>query len=157
MFIYWNVYCYYVPERSVSMNNEDIDPSILGALSKREKSNIARGLMRRHYYPFMLEEHFDRDNIVDIANSQFPRLELEYAIKRELETTRRFLIGIAAFCLIVGAAILILSPAEREGVSIIVASILAILPLGAIGVQEFRIKAIGMKIEAGSDAVKGNQ
>ena len=42
----------------------------------------------------------------------------------------------------------------KEGVSYVVAALLGILPLGAIGVQQFRIRTVGVNIEAGKDAVR---
>jgi hypothetical protein len=102
---------------------------------------------------FMLGEHFTPDNIVEIAKSHFPRLEADVAINKELERTRRLLIIVAAVCLIVGAALVVFAPAGKEGVSYAIAATLVVLPLGAAGIHEFRIRTIGMRIEAGEKAV----
>jgi hypothetical protein len=103
---------------------------------------------------FSLEKHFNSDNIVEIAKSQFPRLEAKVAIQNQQEKTKRLLIIVAAVCLIVGATLVIFAPQSKEKVSYIIAAALAILPLGAIGIQEFRIRALGIKIEGGDNAVQ---
>jgi hypothetical protein len=119
---------------------------------------------------FALAPHFNPDNIVEIAKSQFPVLEADVAkslqreetrritadlaFKGEMERTRRLLIIVAAACLIAGTTLVVFAPAGKEGVSYVVAALLGILPLGAIGVQQFRIQTIGVKIEAGKDAVR---
>ena len=107
--------------------------------------------------PFMLGDHFNSDNIVEVAKSQFPRLEAKVAIHRELERTKRLLIGVAGFCLIAGAALIVFAPQGKEGVSYVVAAALLILSLGAIGVQEFRIRTVGVKIDGGEKAVQQNE
>jgi hypothetical protein len=104
--------------------------------------------------PFLLGRHFNEDNIVEIAKSQFPRLEAKVAIQNELEKTKRLLIIVAAFCLMAGGALVVFAPESKEGVSYVVAALLGILPLGAIGVQEFRIQAIGVRVEGGENTVK---
>jgi hypothetical protein len=104
---------------------------------------------------FGLSEHFDRDNILEIAKSQFPRLEAQVAIRAGMEKTKRLLIVVAAVCLMVGSALVVFAPAGKEGISYVVAALLGVLPLGAIGVQEFRMKTAGViSIEGGKQAVK---
>lgn len=103
---------------------------------------------------FGLLPHFTSDNIVEIANSQFPRLEALVAIRQEMERTRRLLIVVAGICLIAGATLIVLAPQGKEGVSYVVAAALVVLALGAIGVQEFRIKTIGIQIDSGTKAVE---
>jgi hypothetical protein len=105
---------------------------------------------------FGLIPHFNSENIVEIAKSQFPRLEAKVAIQKELEKTRRMLIAVAGFCLIAGAALIVFAPQGKEGVSYVVAVSLAILSLGAIGIQELRIRTIGISIDGGENAVKNN-
>jgi hypothetical protein len=106
---------------------------------------------------FHLSPHFGPDNIVEIAKSQFPRLEAKVAMHYEMERTRRMLIAVAAICLMAGAALVVFAPPGKEGVSYVVAALLGILPLGAIGVQEFRIRTIGVQIEAGEGAVQSQK
>jgi hypothetical protein len=122
---------------------------------------------------FALGPHFNSENIVEIAKSQFPVLEAEVAksrlreeterinaelrFKGEMERTKRLLIIVAATCLIVGAALVVFAPSGKEGVSYVVAALLGILPLGAIGVQEFRIRTIGVNIEAGKEALRSSR
>lgn len=111
---------------------------------------------------FLLGGHFNAENIVEIAKSQFPRLEAKVAIQKEieetkrlltvhqeLEKTKRLLIVIAAVCLIAGAIIVTFAPNDKEKVSYILAVALLILPLGAIGIQEFRIRTLGINVEGG--------
>ena len=126
-------------------------------LMKRESSLRSIDAIAEHDDPWgpdcctlvAMAPHFNRDNIVDIANSQFPRLAAQITMHREMERTRRILIAVSGICLAVGAALLVFAPNGKEGVAYAVAAILAILPLGAIGIQEFRIRSIGIEIEGG--------
>jgi hypothetical protein len=100
----------------------------------RNLVRTAAGLPRA----FELGTHFNPDNIVEITKSQFPRLEAQVVISADMERTKRLLIVVAAVCLIAGAALVVFAPAGKEGVSYVIATLLGILPLGAIGVQEFQ-------------------
>jgi hypothetical protein len=122
-------------------------------VTAKQLEKLVKEQSERHS-PFVLGRHFNEDNIIEIAKSQFPRLEAKVAIQNELEKTKRLLIIVAAFCLMVGGALVVFAPEGKEGVSYVVAALLGILPLGAIGVQEFRIKAIGVRVEGGESAVK---
>lgn len=93
------------------------------------------------------------EQLVEIAKGQFPRLELKLATRKELERTKRLLIGVAGLCLLGGGALCVFSPQGKEQVAYVIAAILAILPMGAIGVQEFRLRTIGSEIEAGRRTV----
>jgi hypothetical protein len=126
-------------------------------LSVRELRDLLRTQEKMsHRSAFQLGHHFGPENIVEIAKSQFPRLEAKVAMHSELEKTKRFLIAVAAVCLIAGAALVVFAPAGKEGVSYVVAALLSILPLGAIGVQEFRIRTVGVRIDAGERSVSPN-
>jgi hypothetical protein len=103
---------------------------------------------------FALTPHFRPENIVEIAKSQFPRLEAQVAMHKEMQSTKRLLIIVAAACLLGGAALVVFAPTGKEQVSYIVATLLAILPLGAIGVQEFRIRTVGITLDAGTATPK---
>src|SRR5262245_49649159 len=103
---------------------------------------------------FAVARHLRPENIVEIAKSQFPRLEAKVAMHYELEKTKRFLIAISAVCLMAGAALLVFAPTGKEGVSYVVAALFGVLPLGAIGIQEFRIRTVGVRIEAGEGATE---
>ena len=119
-----------------------------GLLDKLDRESRGRG--------FVLGPHFNSENIVEIAKSQFPRLEARVAMHYEMEKTKRFLIAIAAVCLMAGAALVVFAPTGKEGVSYVVAALLGILPLGAIGIQEFRIRTVGVRIEAGDAAFRSD-
>src|SRR5216683_314386 len=93
-------------------------------------NELKRLISQQNFPAFGLGEHFNAENIVEIAKSQFPRLEAEVAIKREMETTRRLLIVVAAICLIVGASLIVFAPSGKEGVSYAIAAALVVLPLG---------------------------
>lgn len=93
-------------------------------------------------------------NAVEMAGTQLPRFEAKVLMHREMQRTKRLLILVAAVCLIAGAALIVFAPSNKEGVSYVVAASLIILPLGAIGVQEFRIRTIGVRIEGGKKAVE---
>ena len=73
---------------------------------------------------------------------------------KEYERTKRLLIAVAAFCLISGAALIVFAPAGKESVSYVIAGATMILSLGAIGVQEFKIKTLGVRIAGGREAVR---
>jgi hypothetical protein len=73
-----------------------------------------------------------------------------------MERTKRLLIVVAAVCLMAGAALIVFAPAGKEGVSYVIATLLGILPLGAIGVQEFRIRTIGVHLEGGRAALNSS-
>jgi hypothetical protein len=103
---------------------------------------------------FGLINHFNPDNILEVVHSQFPRLEALVAIQRELERTRRLLIVVAGFCILAGAALIVFAPQGKEGVSYVVGAALVVLSLGAIGVQEFRLKTVGLQIDAGLKAIE---
>jgi hypothetical protein len=111
-------------------------------------------LAERERSPFVLGAHFTSENIVEIAKSQFPRLEAQVAMQPEMERTRRLLIVVAGLCIVAGAALIVFAPAGKEGVSYLVAAALTVLSLGAIGVQEFRFRAFGVGLEGGEVAVK---
>ena len=98
--------------------------------------------------------HITDENAVQLAQTQLPRLEALVAIRKDMESTRRLLIVTAGICLLGGAALVVFAPSGKEGVSYIVASALVVLALGAIGVQEFRIKTVGVQIEAGIKAIE---
>jgi hypothetical protein len=113
----------------------------------RDLRKLIRQAQRPSY--FDLGEHFTPENIVEIAKSQFPRLEAKVAMHHEMERTKRLLIVVAAFCLIAGGALVVFAPQGKEGVSYVVAASIVILSLGAVGVQEFRIRTVGVQIEGG--------
>ena len=92
-----------------------------------------------------------------MAKTQFPRIEAKFAIHVQLEKTRRILIIVAAVCLIIGAVLILFAPQGKENVSYIIALALIVLPLGAIGIQELRIKGFGIKIEGGTKALEGEK
>ena len=73
---------------------------------------------------------------------------------KEYERTQRLLIVVAAFCLISGAALIVFAPFGKESVSYLVAGATTILSWGAIGVQEFKIRTLGVRIAGGREAVK---
>jgi hypothetical protein len=98
--------------------------------------------------------HITDKNAVQLAQTQLPQLEALVAIRRGMESTRRLLIVVAGICLLGGAALVVFAPSGKERVSYIVASALVVLTLGAIGVQEFRIKTVGIQIEAGIKAIE---
>lgn len=102
---------------------------------------------------FGLVEFFNEDNIVEIAKSQFPRLEAKVAMHLEMEKTRRLLILVAAICVLVGSVLIVFAPTGKEGVSYAVAAVLAVLSLGAVGIQEFRIRTVGTEIASGRAAL----
>lgn len=79
--------------------------------------------------PFRLARHFNADNIVEIANSQFPQLEAAVAKHLELEKTKRLLIVVAAVCLLAGAALVVFAPESKTGVAYVIAALLGILRL----------------------------
>ncbi len=143
---------------------ESSDKFVISAEELRQLLEKSRGPV------FGLVDHFNPANVVEIAKTQFPvleaevakslqqeetrRLTAELAFKGEMERTRRLLIIVAAICLIAGATLVVFAPAGKEGVSYVLAALLGILPLGAIGAQEFRIRTVGVRIEAGKEAVK---
>jgi hypothetical protein len=71
-----------------------------------------------------------------------------------MERTRRFLITSVGVCVSSGAALIVFAPTGKEGVSYAVAVTLSILSLGAISVQDFRIRTAGVLVEGGETAVK---
>lgn len=115
--------------------------------------DLRKMLRRARESPFLLGDHFDTDNIVEIAKSQFPRLEARVAMHYEMEQTKRLLIIVAGVCLVAGAALVVFAPQGKEGVSYVVAVALVVLSLGAVGIQEFRLRAFSVRLDAGADAV----
>ena len=120
-------------------------------VSIRELREMLRAAKRGS--AFALTDHFTPDNIVEIAKSQFPRLEAKVAIRHEMEQTKRLLIRVAGLCLIAGAALVVFAPQGKEGVSYVVATALVVLSLGAVGIQEFRVRTLGVRIDAGEKSV----
>jgi len=139
-------------------------------VTERELQVLVHRMAREFRSPrFLLSPHFNEDNIVEIAKSQFPRLEAEVAMnedkertrlemlkakqqtalahRQEMERTRRLLIVVAGICLLGAGSLIVFAPSGKEGVSYAVAAVLAVLALGAIGIQEFRIRTLGMSIE----------
>ncbi|WP_434428322.1 hypothetical protein [Nannocystis pusilla] len=110
--------------------------------------------IRRPDSPFLLGVHFDRDNVVEIAKSQFPVLEAQVAMHSEAEKTKRLLIVVAAVCVLAGSVMIVLAPIGKEGVSYAIAAVLSVLSLGAVGIQQFRVRTLGIEIAAGREALR---
>ena len=75
----------------------------------------------------------------------------------EMESTKRLLIVVAALAVIAGGALVVFAPAGKEGVSYITAAALVVLSLGALGIQEFRIRTVGTHITTGRRSVETDQ
>lgn len=144
----------------------------MGYQNDEEKLIISVGELRqllseaqRASRSFSFANFLDSDNLVEMAKTEFPRLEAKVAMHTELqqtqlatykqmEQTKRLLIIVAGVCLLAGGALLVFAPQGKEGVSYIVASTLTILSLGAIGIQEFRLKTLGVNVGASTKAIK---
>ena len=125
------------------------EPKLL--VSERELRNLIREARQPS---FGLVNFFNEDNIVEIAKSQFPRLEAKVAMHLELERTKRLLIIVAAICVLAGSVLIVFAPTGKEGVSYAIAAVLAVLSLGAVGIQEFRIRTVGTEIASGRAALE---
>lgn len=64
----------------------------------------------------------------------------------EKEKTRRLLIIISAFMVIIAALIFVFGPEERQGANMIIGIVLLVFAMGSIGASQFVIKGGGFEV-----------
>lgn len=75
---------------------------------------------------------------------------LEYSTVRlrEIEKTRRLLLGSTVALVLLAAAIAVFAPKGREQIGHAISAVLVILALGAAGAAKFRVKLPGVELDA---------
>src|SRR5262245_51912213 len=84
---------------------------------------------------------------------------LEYTTVRlrELEKTRRLLLGTTAVLVLLAATIAVFAPEGRERVGYAISAVLVVLAMGAVGAAQFKFKMPGVDLEAAQNRLRDDR
>lgn len=90
----------------------------------------------------------DKDFSVKSVGEKAVESNTQITLRRiaEKEKTRRLLIIISAFMVIIAALIMVYGPDERQGANMIIGIVLLVFAMGSIGASQFVIKGGGFEV-----------